>query len=125
RARAEEEARRALEALEIERQRVLRLERDLDEMSSARAKAPEPPKPVDDLAEQLAEAQIRAAALEEGVELAEKTIVSQRDRIAELEGRLADAEEAEALRSHEPTPDDTEDEVATLEGKLRERGEKI
>ena len=125
RARAEEEARRALEALEIERQRVLRLERDLDEIASARAKAPEPAAPKNDLAEQLAEAQIRAAALEEGVELAEKTIVSQRDRIAELEGRLADAEEAEALRSPEPTPSDIEDEIASLEGKLRERGEKI
>ncbi|HEY1960106.1 MAG TPA: hypothetical protein VGH28_31070 [Polyangiaceae bacterium] len=128
-ARAEEEARRALEALDIERARAQRLERDLDALSAARAKAPEPQpqKAADDLAEQLAETQIRAAALEEGVELAEKTIVAQRDRIAELEGRLAEAEEAAALAPPEPTHADTdvEHENAALEAKLRECGEKI
>ncbi len=135
RARAEEEARRALEALDIERVRAMRLERDLDELAR-RAQAAEQAKPKaaerdEDLAEQLAEAQLRAAALEEGVELAERTIVAQRDRIAELEGRLADAEEAAVLaETPEPEPEprvevDVETEVAALEAKLRERADEM
>ena len=139
RARAEEEARRALEALDIERVRAMRLERDLDDLAR-RAQAAEQAKPKaverdEDLAEQLAEAQLRAAALEEGVELAERTIVAQRDRIAELEGRLADAEEAAVLaKAPEPEPEpepepavevDVETEVAALEAKLRERADEM
>jgi hypothetical protein len=132
RARGDEETRRAFEALEVERERAHRLERELDALASARAKAPAPAPRDEDLAEQLAQAQIRAAALEEGIELAERTIVTQRDRIADLEARLADAEEALATRPSEPPPEpppeatgETEAEVTTLESKLRERGEKL
>ena len=125
RARAEEEARRALEALEIERLRAVRLERDLDEIAH-RAKAPERPKYDEELAEQLAQAQIRAGALEEGIELAEKTIVAQRERVAELEARVAELEEAALVKpAAAETPVETEEEVAALEAKLADRGETL
>ena len=134
-ARAEEEARRALDALEDERGRASRLERDLDaarRAAEAHEAAKAPAREVSDLAEQLAQAQIRAGALEEGVELAEKTIVAQRDRIAELEAAIAQAEEAAAIAAAAPPPPappappvETADEIAALEAKLRERGEKI
>jgi len=120
-ARAEEATRRALDALEVERERAARLERDLDK---ARAAAPPPPRDADvarDLAEQLAQAQLRASALEEGVELAEKTIIVQRDRIAELEATLAD----EAARKVQESKPEGPDDVAALETKLRERGEVV
>ncbi len=120
RARLEDEARRALDALEVERQRVVRLERDLDVASAARIKQPAQADPVDhELAEQLAQAQLRAAALEEGVELAEKTIIVQRERLAEVEAALAERDERGAA------PDQDQEEVATLEAKLKERGEVV
>jgi chromosome segregation ATPase len=75
------------------------------------------------LAEQLAQAQIRASALEEGVELAEKTILVQRDRIAELESALTKAEEQAP-----PPPSvsvSAEEEIAVLEAKLEERGRRV
>jgi len=127
RARAEEEARRALEALDVERERARRLERDVDSLASQAASRAQKPPARDDareteLAEQLAQAQIRAAALEEGVDLAEKTIVLQRERIAELEARLLEAEESLAARAAEKEP---VDDVGALEGKLRERADKL
>jgi len=129
RAAADEETRRALEALDTERERAAHLERLLDQEK----RKPAPPAVIDrthEIAEQLAQAQIRSAALEEGVELAEKTIVVQRERIAELEAEL-DAERARAheaiaastARTREPAED--HEEIARLEEKLRERGERV
>jgi len=124
RSRAEEESRRALEALEDERGRAARLEREIDALRQASTQAPPPPaQDIADLAEQLAQAQIRASALEEGVELAEKTILAQRDRIAELENALSNAEEQAA-----PLPVEhvgVEEEIAALEAKLEERGRRV
>ncbi|HEX4517186.1 MAG TPA: hypothetical protein VH054_26760, partial [Polyangiaceae bacterium] len=122
--RAEEESRRALEALEDERTRASRLEREIDVVKRAASEAPKAPSPdLTDLAEQLAQAQIRASALEEGVELAEKTILVQRDRIAELESALTKAEEQAP-----PPPSvsvSAEEEIAVLEAKLEERGRRV
>jgi hypothetical protein len=111
-ARAEESVRRALADLEVERDRVRRLEHDLDKTQTQKQKREEDTNRHDDLPEQLAQAQIRMAALEEGVELAEKTIVVQRERISEVEALLAE-------RADLAPP---EAEVAELEGKLKERG---
>jgi hypothetical protein len=126
RSRAEEESRRALEALDDERGRASRLEREIDALRQASTQAPPPPpsRDITDLAEQLAETQIRASALEEGVDLAEKTIVAQRDRIAELESALSQAEEEKAVA---PPVDagSAEEEIATLEAKLEERGRRV
>lgn len=131
-ARAEEEARRAFEALEDERARASRLERELDAARRAEAEAPKAPAPdVSDLAEQLAQAQIRAGALEEGVELAEKTIVAQRDRITELEAAIAQAEEAAMAAPPPPPPPppvpavEPSEEISALEAKLVERAQRI
>jgi hypothetical protein len=124
RSRAEEESRRALEALDDERERAARLEREIDATRRA-AEAPKGPAPdVSDLAEQLAQGQIRASALEEGVDLAEKTIVTQRDRIADLEAALAQAEEQKPPPSAIPSVS-AEEEVAALEKKLEERGRRV
>jgi hypothetical protein len=125
RSRAEEESRRALEALDDERGRAARLEREIDALRQASTQAPPPPPKQDitDLAEQLAETQIRASALEEGVELAEKTILAQRDRIAELESALSLAEEAVAVPPAEGSG--SEEEIAALEAKLEERGRRV
>ncbi len=124
RSRADEESRRALEALEDERGRAARLEREIDALRRAVTEAPPPPsEDVTDLAEELAQSQIRASALEEGVELAEKTILAQRDRIAELEGALSKAEEQAA-----PPPSvnvSAEEEITALEAKLEERGRRV
>ncbi len=131
RVRAEEEARRALDALDVERERAARLERELDTEKRKPIPAP-PPQTIDRTAEiagELAEAQIRARALEEGVELAEKTIVVQRERIVELEAELERLEAiAAAPRPVSVAPEipaDLEQETARLEEKLRERGEKL
>jgi hypothetical protein len=121
RTRAEEEARRALEALEHERDRALRLERDVDALSSAKIKAEAPRAETEELADQLAQAQLRAAALEEGIELAEKTIIVQRDRITEVEAELADLHSAPARSAGA----DDAAEIAALEAKLKERGEVV
>lgn len=118
RTRAEEEARRALEALEASRERVVRLERDVDVLSSAKIKVDAPRDHEDQLAEQLAHAQLRAAALEEGIELAERTIIVQRERIAEVEAALASQHEVPAPRAFAD-----ESEIVALETKLKERGE--
>jgi hypothetical protein len=124
RSRAEEESRRALEALDDERARAARLEREIDALRQASTQAPPPPKQdVDDLAEQLAQSQIRASALEEGVELAEKTILAQRDRITELEGTLSKMEEQAAVAPAEAPSG--EEEIAELEKKLEERGRRV
>jgi hypothetical protein len=124
RSRADEESRRALEALENERGRATRLEHEIDALRRAVTEAPPPPaEDFTDLAEQLAQAQIRASALEEGVELAEKTILVQRDRIAELESALTKAEEQAP-----PPPSvsvSAEEEIAVLEAKLEERGRRV
>ncbi len=125
---AEEEAKRAHDALDVERERAVRLERELDaKRVHVDAPPPAPARREEDLAEQLAEAQLRAAALEEGVELAEKTIIIQRDRIAEVEAAFADLEQARLARSTIPPLEDrgTEEDVAMLEAKLKERGETI
>jgi SAM-dependent methyltransferase len=124
RVRAEEEARRALDALDVQHEHAARLERELDALRNRPAPPPPPPAHDAELAEELARAQIRAAALEEGVELAEKTIVVQRERIAELESELARTEEALAAKATEPEhlP---ENETILLEEKLRERGEHV
>ncbi len=122
RTRAEEEARRALEALELERERALRLERDVDALAAAKIKVDAPrAAPEEDLADQLAQAQLRAAALEEGIELAEKTIIVQRDRITEVESELADLHNALPVRAGA----DDAAEIAALEAKLKERGEVV
>ena len=123
RSRAEEESRRALEALEDERGRAARLEREIDALRQASTQAPPPPaQDVTDLAEQLAQSQLRASALEEGVELAEKTILAQRDRIAELETALSNVEEQAAAPVEAAS---TEEEIAALEAKLEERGKRV
>ncbi len=119
RVRAEEETRRAMEALDVERERSARLERELD---AARRHAA-----VDTTAEiagELAQTQIRAAALEEGVALAEKTIVVQRERIAELEAELV-AIPPPAPPPPPPPPEPETDDARELEAKLRERGEHV
>ena len=120
RARADDEARRANEALETERDRARRLEHDLAALA---LKQKEPPPPArDDLAERLAEEQLRAAGLEEGLEVVERTVASQRDRIAELEARLLDMEEARAAAS---PPEPEIDDVGALEQKLEDRADRV
>jgi len=123
RSRAEEESRRALETIEDERGRAARLEREIDALRQAVTQAPAPPaQDIADLAEQLAQAQIRASALEEGVELAEKTILAQRDRIAELENALSKAEEQVVPPADQGN---AEEEIAALEAKLEERARRL
>lgn len=129
RARVEEDARRLGQALDVERERASRLERDLDALASTKVAQTQPAPQNDELAEELAQTQIRAAALEEGVELAEKTIVVQRERITELEAALAQADENAATLAREVAPPsitiDATEEVAALEEKLRERAETV
>lgn len=123
RSRAEEESRRALDALEDERARAARLEREIDALRQASTQAPPPPaQDITDIAEQLAQSQIRASALEEGVDLAEKTILAQRDRIAELESALSKHEEQAAPPVEAGS---SEEEIAALEAKLEERGKRV
>jgi len=93
-----EELRRALEALAVERDRAERLSRDLDQERRARER----------LAAELsaagstdAEADARIAALEDGIRLAEQTILALRDRLGATEEALREASsENNGLRVH-------------------------
>jgi len=93
-----EELRRALEALAVERERAERLSRDLDHERRARER----------LASELSaagstdlEASARIAALEDGIRLAEQTILALRDRLGATEEALREASsENNALRAH-------------------------
>ena len=97
-ARASEELRRVLEALDAERERGALLERELDRERLTRA--------ADQSAEHLAAARQRIALLEEGVQLAEQTIIALRDRLAQVESAFEQADE----------------ERAALRGELEQRG---
>jgi hypothetical protein len=106
RTRAEESERRALDALDTERATIHRLEQELDH---ARNPPVEDVEPFAELADKLAQTESRAATLEEALELADKTLVTQRQRIAELESQA---------RPHET---DISVEVVELESKLKQR----